>query len=896
MKYLLLIVLVCFLCPHVHGQSCPLNIDFEEGNFTNWDCFIGKTFTRNGQNIIDLDTSSPKPNRHEIISADSNGLIPIDEYGSFPKLCPYGGKYSVKLGNTDVGAEAEGMSYTFTVPATEDTFTLTYFYAVVFENPRHALPEQPRFFVTAYETATGNPINCASYNYVSTGGIPGFKKSKKGTDVLYKEWSPVSIQFINLGSKQVTLEFKTGDCTQGGHFGYAYFDVGSGCSNILATAPYCKETNSLLLNAPYGFQTYTWYNEDFSQVLGNDQNLTLTPPPVTKGKFWVDLVPYPGYGCRDTAYALVTPLPVPDTPSLKTNYFFCQNEIAPSFSGTPALNCYLLWYSDTTKQGSTEALVPLTTTPGVFTYYVSQKFLFGCESFRKKITVQVDPVPVTSFTINTHAACQKDNFFTYVSTSTNLQSPSYLWDFGNGDTLSMKDSVSYSYLNYGNFTITLKVTNGPVCNRNATERITVIPKPVADFVYPNIICQHQTSLAIKDQSTVPNQLAEIIQWSWMINGTASTSQNPAPFIPADAGNIPVSLTVTTKEGCTSDTLNKIIKVHLQPHAGFTYDNPLCENKIIHFTDRSFFASSTDEMLNTWHWNMDAIQVMQQNPDYHYAAGWHHTTLMVQSNYGCSSMVTDSLVQVFDKPVTSININDSCIYRKIIYTAEDNSHNVSNWYWDFGSGLKEDKPVITRYFYKDGDNSFTLFAKTTHGCMDTIKRPFKIYMNRAFAGRDTLVAFNQPVQLNANGGADNHYTWSPATGLNDVHIETPVATYDKDQLYRLDAITNQGCDAHSSIFIKRYDGPDIYIPTAFTPNNDRLNDILKAIPVGMKKLGYFAVFNRYGQRIFYTEDFLKGWDGNVNGMQAKSETFIAVAQATDYMGKPVLKKTAVVLIR
>ena len=77
---------------------------------------------------------------------------------------------------------------------------------------------------------------------------------------------------------------------------------------------------------------------------------------------------------------------------------------------------------------------------------------------------------------------------------------------------------------------------------------------------------------------------------------------------------------------------------------------------------------------------------------------------------------------------------------------------------------------------------------------------------------------------------------------------------------------------------------------------RLNDVLKAFPVGMKELHYFAVYNRYGERIFYTQDFTKGWDGNVRGIPAKSETFVAVAQATDYTGKNFVKKTTVVLIR
>ena len=179
-KQPLLIIFLCLCIGQAFSQTCPLNIDFEQGDFTNWQCFTGKTFTKgNNKNVIDLNPSPPTNGRHEIVSADTNGVIPLDEYGKFPKLCPYGGKYSVKLGNNEVGALAEGISYTFTVPSTEDTFSFTHFYAVVFENPGHPLPEQPRFFMTAYETATGNLINCASYNYVSTGGIPGFKKSQR---------------------------------------------------------------------------------------------------------------------------------------------------------------------------------------------------------------------------------------------------------------------------------------------------------------------------------------------------------------------------------------------------------------------------------------------------------------------------------------------------------------------------------------------------------------------------------------------------------------------------------------------------------------------------------------------------------------------------------------------
>ena len=897
MRFFLPAMLLLFLCNRISGQSCPPNIDFEQGDFTGWQCFVGQTYTLAGSNVINLKPSPPTPNRHEIISADSNGVIPIDAFGKFPKLCPYGGKFSVKLGNTDVGAEAEGISYTFTVPSNEDSFSFTYFYAVVFENPQHAKEEQPRFFVTAFETSTGNLINCASYNYVSTGGIPGFKKSASGGDVLYKEWSPVTIQFVGLANKQVTLEFKTADCTQGGHFGYAYLDVGSGCSNILATAPYCVETNSLLLNAPYGFQSYTWYNEDYTQVLGYDQNLTLSPPPVQTGKFWVDLQPYAGYGCRDTAYAVVTPLPVPDTPIAKSDYFFCQNAKAPPFQATPSINCLLLWYTDTTKPGVTDAIMPPTNTPGVFYYYVSQKVLFGCESFRKKIRVQVDPVPVTSFNLDRIFACQAGNSFTCVSTSTNLLSPTYTWDFGNGATLSGPDSTTYTYPSYGSFNITLQVRNGPVCSFNATHPVTVGPKPIADFVFPPLICQNETPVSLKDQSTVPQQLSTIAQWYWQVQGNVTTQQNPAGFIATAGGDIPVLLAVASKEGCISDTARKNLKVRYQPTASFTYDDPLCNNKMIHFTDLSFLpAGAVGENVNTWKWKMDNVPVNVQNPAYHYNSGIHTTSLIATTNYGCNSTSISSSLTVHEKPLTALSINDSCAYRKIIYTAQDVSKTVQKWYWDFGIGFNEDKSEIVKYFLNEGQNSFTLIGKTVDGCTDTIHRPFTIYMNKAFAGKDTMAAFDQPVQLNAHGGSDNHYRWSPAIGLNDPHIENPVAIYDKDVLYRLDAMTNEGCDAHSAILVKRYNGPDIYIPTGFTPNSDRLNDVLRAFPVGMKSFEYFAVYARNGERIYYTTDFHNGWDGTIRYNPAQSGTYVAVARAVDYTGKVFFKKVAVVLIR
>lgn len=879
------------------SQSCPPNIDFETGTFNNWQCSVGTTRINAGQNEINLTASAPTPGRHEII--DLTTASQRDPFGNFPKLCPYGGNFSVKLGNSLSGGEAEGISYTFQIPATDDTFSFTYFYAVVFEDPNHRVIEQPRFFVTAYDVVTGLLINCASYNYIATGSLPGFQVSPVNNRVLYKDWSPVSIQFAGLANHTVRLEFKTADCTLGGHFGYAYLDVGTGCTNILATAPYCVETNSLILNAPYGFQTYTWYNQDYSTILGNQQSITLSPPPATSGIFHVDIVPYPGYGCRDTVDAIVTPLPVPDTP-ITTDYFFCQLQPSATLSATRLPGCDLLWYTNATGGiGNINAPMPSTALPGTFYYYVSQKILFGCESLRKKVTVTVTPTPVTSFTINNNRQCQVGNSFTFTSTSTNLLNTIYRWDFGDGQFQDSAGTVAtHSYANPGLYTVKLRALNPPVCFTEKSWTVTVIPKPWANFSFQSLVCESQTPVVINNNSSTPGGLAVINNWWWSLNGNISLQQTPTPFIASLPAQYPVKLVVTTTEGCRSDTSTKIITVRYRPVANFAMSPLLCENEILSFTNTSSLpAAASPEYVNKWYWQFDnSLNSTTEHQSRYFTPGLHQVSMVAESDYGCKSIAAISSFVIQQKPHIQLNITDSCVFRNIRFEAAEAGNNPLKWLWDFGSGFRSAPAPVNKNFSREGNFMLTLIGENIYGCKDTVLRPFTIYDNKAFAGRDTIVAMNEPVQLNANGDSTTQYLWSPSLGLNNPLIKNPVAILARDQLYKLEALTDKGCESHSQILIKRYKGPELYIPTAFTPNGDGTNDLLKVFPVGIRSFEYMAVFNRFGQQLFFTKDYNKGWDGTFKGAKQDAGTYVAMARAVDYTGKVMMQKLSVILIR
>jgi gliding motility-associated-like protein len=169
---------------------------------------------------------------------------------------------------------------------------------------------------------------------------------------------------------------------------------------------------------------------------------------------------------------------------------------------------------------------------------------------------------------------------------------------------------------------------------------------------------------------------------------------------------------------------------------------------------------------------------------------------------------------------------------------------------------------------------------------------------AFAGNDTNAVIGQPLQLNASGG--DYYEWSPSTYLSNALISNPVATLPGGLdtiVYNVRVSTEQGCASSDSIKIYLFETkPSVFVPTAFTPNNDGLNDIIKPTVTGMQKFVYFNIYNRWGQLLFSTAQEGQGWNGFYNGKKQSSGTYIFTTSAIDYNGKSYFRKGTFVLIR
>lgn len=139
------------------------------------------------------------------------------------------------------------------------------------------------------------------------------------------------------------------------------------------------------------------------------------------------------------------------------------------------------------------------------------------------------------------------------------------------------------------------------------------------------------------------------------------------------------------------------------------------------------------------------------------------------------------------------------------------------------------------------------------------------------GKRVMIAGHGIILNGEVKGEDPLYYWDPPDYLSDINITTPLATPVADKKYTLYAITPYGCSNEDTALVKVIAG--IFVPNAFTPNNDGKNDHWR-IPFLDPVLGAEVnVYNRFGQLVYHTEGATVDWDGNFKGMPQSAGTYV-----------------------
>ncbi|MFN2440173.1 MAG: T9SS type B sorting domain-containing protein, partial [Chitinophagaceae bacterium] len=504
-----------------------------------------------------------------------------------PVNCPNGSGYSVRLGNTSGGGQAEGISYQFTIPANDNSYSLIYHYAVVFQSPNHRENEQPRMEIEVLNVTDNTVIECASFTFISIGSsLPGFQTAGlvDSAAVLYKDWSAVSVDLSGNAGKTIRLFFKTGDCTFRRHFGYAYIDVNSECGSSFLGATYCPDDSIVNVTAPFGYQTYTWYDSTLTNILGTQQLLTLSPTSLSGTTVAVKLEPYDGYGCPQTLFALlIDTLTV--TAVAGADRLSCNLNAVPI--GTNPRPGWVYNWSPSAGLNNPEIANPLAA-PDITTNYIvtTNNSGGGCRS-TDTVIVRSSIIDSSLQLIGKASFCidNGDSAIFKVQPTNNIK-----W-FRNDIPINGALQSMYRVTSTGTYHAQLINTAG--CSIATRKQAIVIDKAKPGITYPVVYAVTNLPIALKAR-----QIGQSVFWNPETN-----LNNPAIFTPTFKASVEQLYTIamrTNTECLTVDTqLVKIIKhVELYVPSAFT-PNKDGKNDFLHPILRGVKEIRYFRIFNRW---------------------------------------------------------------------------------------------------------------------------------------------------------------------------------------------------------------------------------------------------------------------------------------------------------
>ena len=439
----------------------------------------------------------------------------------------------------------------------------------------------------------------------------------------------------------------------------------------------------------------------------------------------------------------------------------------------------------------------------------------------------------------------------------------YQWDFADGQSATTT-SPAHFYTAAGNYFVSLKATTANGCSSTlvATDTVKILQTPVVNILGLDEKCM-QNKLVYKAAITTQDR---VTNYSWKVNNNLIGTADTMLFNFLTAGNYLVQLNVQTQYGCNI-TKDKPVSIHPLPVPAAVPDTTICLGGIVQI--RSF-----DGSIYQWKANTSLQNINVSNPVANPVVTTNYF-VKVTNQFGCEQK--DTVTVKVDQPVNlSVSKNDSlCIGERRQLLA---SSTTSTYLWSPPVSLSN-ATIANPFAAPLVNTNYQVIAFSNNVCKNdtgfvSIYVGYKPTVN---AGADINVAAGTPLQLNTQvtGNDIFKYQWIPATGLDCSNCPNPKLIADNDISYRVTVQTIYGCRATDEIRIVVFCGKgQLYIPSAFSPNNDGLNDRFYIKGYGIAQIKRMLIFNRYGQKVFEKQnvpinDPSQGWDGTNKGEPAGS---------------------------
>lgn len=537
---------------------------------------------------------------------------------------------------------------------------------------------------------------------------------------------------------------------------------------------------------------------------------------------------------------------------------------------------YLWDFGDGVVNTATAAAPHSYTTPGIFTPRLIVNDANGCAASADlperividSLAVKIQDLPsllcdsaLVTFTptVGSFAAA-------------NLGTPlRYQWNFGTGSAADTSEQLtpSFRFVKPGSYTVKLTVSSPYGCTKETSTTVVITEKAKGRINAVSQICQDGTVQFTAQASTTTN-----VQWAWNFgNGATSAQQAPPTQTFSAPGNYAVTLLVT-KNGCV-DTVVHTLAVHQTPVVNARPgESVLCLGS-------SLTLSANGGSTYQWSPAAGLSNAAIANP----VASPTTTTVYrvrVTSDKGCSN--TDSVTVVVGQPVTVQlpSAADLCRGESVQLTASG----AAAYQWiDNVTGLSS-TTIANPVARPQATITYTVVGTDRHNCFKDTSLVTVTVRNlpTVNAGPDLQLPGNIPYQLSATGSADVViWNWSPGDGLSCTACAAPVLTPKMEKQYVVTVRNQWGCKAADSLMVKLDCATDrVFVPTAFTPNNDGKNDLFFIAGSGVKVVKHLRIYSRWGDMIFERNNFAindraAGWNGKIKGEMATPGTYVYIAE-------------------
>jgi gliding motility-associated-like protein len=435
--------------------------------------------------------------------------------------------------------------------------------------------------------------------------------------------------------------------------------------------------------------------------------------------------------------------------------------------------------------------------------------------------------------------------------------------------------------------------NSPNCNNGVFKFDFNLPIVLADFNL-NTACAGITT-TINNTSTASGGAS----YNWTFgDGGSSTQQNPQHTF-VQSGIYTVTLIVTDPGTCNfSDTTQQQLLVLSSGGTDTIPTVTICSAQSIQI---GLPPSNDSAVTYIWSPANSLSEVNVSNP---FASPTQSITYqLLLSNGVCTDTFVQSVI-VFNDALSLGGSDVLCGGDTLQLSVTNSQPNQQLTYsWQPTSQIISGANTATPLVSPSQTTTYIVSVVNQIGCVfsDSIRIDVLsggITLN-ATANPDTIY-FGDTTQLNLTLSSNvTSFVWATDNTLSSTTIENPLAFPANTHIYYVEAADSQGCRKRDSVIVYVVNSPckesNIYIPNGFSPNNDGKNDVLYVRANNVTKL-YFAIYDRWGQKMFDTKDISKGWDGTFNGKKIDPAVFGWYAEGECDGGNKFLKKGNVTLLR